>query len=92
MESLFVGVNLVNTQKLMAWLRFVVMDSDRDGDWDVKVVDQDIGLQPVSIKVEIDVWKYIKECCQKHLDGYPTSREEDVKILEEGKDRMSYMV
>ena len=58
-------------------------DSDDSDDVDIQNVFKGTQVRPMSIHNEIKAWKKITLTCQQAIDKYPTTYEEDLKLLEE---------
>lgn len=59
------------------------MESEDSDDGDLQNVFKGTTIRPMSIENEVKVWNRIIQACTVQLDKYPTSYEEDLKLLEE---------
>jgi hypothetical protein len=59
------------------------MDSDDSDNGDIQNVFKGTSIRPMSIHNEVKVWNRIISACKLQLEKYPSSYEDDLKILEE---------
>jgi len=61
------------------------MDSDDSDNGDIQNVFKGTSIRPMSIHNEVKVWNRIISACKLQLEKYPSTYEDDLKILEDNE-------